>query len=212
MYMIYDDLLDDLGNVPIPIDSAQNMKYLGYAFGSTSSSAMQMGQNITEAGFRGNVINAVSCTVRGELILPPGALGTTIIRMIWFWDTAFASQASGVQFPAGPQSILATFTGGTTVPTPGQIFSGYNPTTVGKGKRFQILKENTYRMCANASNTTIPLRYKLRLKKKMGVLTASASNSTFAQGLGVLLISDDDVGETPYAQCYLNLRLCYTTG
>jgi hypothetical protein len=214
VYQIYDDVYQDytaLGGGDIELSTFQLIKYFGIPFGSSVAES-QIAQGIQEGSMRGNTIKLVSLTVRGQVFIAGGDGDlTNEVRLIYFWDRSICDASGGITQPTGSTSILATFSGISDVPTVGTILSGYNPVSVGKSKRIQILKEVRMSFISGGPGMTRHFTHKLKLKGKTMSLQSSPDRGEgfFQQGVGLMLISDSTV--VPHPNFYCNARLCFTT-
>lgn len=174
------------------------------------------------------VFTMVSMNVRGSISLPDGGtFDSSRVRIIFYWDTEAAVINSGAAFlnnyPVVPsQQPIANLTQNATVQpvdltNGGTINTMYNPCSVGRGKRFQILMDRVYTLKVG-STTSIPLRFRFPLRKRVTCYYDNGSTGyvSLLQNFGCFMWSDKVLTAGPVADTYENpvanmtWRLCYS--
>jgi len=217
-YHVFDDNLNDntvSGNFGIQVGIGASYKYFGLPLGAGASTLNIFGtQGNQEGDSRGNHCRIVSFTIRGNIYLSP-VLGTVdfnnVVRIIWLWDKEaayFPTLATwSNNFPGNNNSPLGQYLGIAPQATQPTVYSGYNVSMVGRGKRFQVLSDKSYRLSSNGqSNKNI--NQKLRVRKDMGIPYALSSGAVITTNLLCMLISDSYIAPAPIVT--FNIRACYT--
>lgn len=217
-YYVCDDVLSDTAGL-ITVSTTMKYRYFGLYFGAGATDTNFFGtQGNNEGDIRGNAVRVHSLTVRGTVFLQSTTLFptpdyTNIVRVIWFWDRDAASYKGGVvnnNFPLDTDNLLLYYNGTpTTAAGNGSCNGFYNIQNVGRGKRFQILADNRYSLCASGVTQRL-IYHKLKLGgRSMGVPLAAPGGAALAQNVGCMMISDSLIG--PFPAVTWNMRMCYST-
>jgi len=209
----YDDNQNDVGitsAMQIPNTTFGSFKALGILFGSGGPAWLGMGQGSQTGDIRGSFIRAHFLELRGEVYLngiSPDA--NNIVRVAVFWDNEFLTQSGTVQYPnVGNQCLTGGFNGASSLPNITSLHSSFNPQAVGRGKRFQILKEKYFVLSATGQQSNF-FHWKIPLKgRKMQY--QGGTNNCFQQSLSLYMNSDSVLPADP--QVNVNMRLAYTSG
>jgi len=216
-YKVFDDIYSDSAfNTAIIISNLPVYRYYGLPFGATGSATNTFGAALSVAGGTQSYTPKFhSFTIRGEVGLQSNyLLQGANVRLIWYWDSDAAFLDSGGlpvnNFPQTHTSILAVQTATTqTAPANGGIYTGYNPVTVGKGKRYRILSDKVYSL-SNSGKNNFQVRLKLKVRKTVGMAQVPALAPVLSQNLGLCLVSDVPGGQTSWPYFTFSNRLCYS--
>jgi len=215
-YHVSDDVSNDgtvAGGLTITVVNSPLYKFAMLPYASTATTPCKLFQGTDEGEFLGNSLHCVSVSVKGTWFQPSSLTAadqTNQCRMIFFWDKS-AANGTTWRFPNSPvdQNIVAAFIAGSNpnAPSTGLVNSFYNPVSVGKDKRIQILKDVRVALTAQGSNAIRQFAYKFKINKKVTFSNATGTGSFPNQWFGLCVMSDSSANPSP--QFNVNIRMCY---